>query len=121
MDLKVKVAALVVAALYSGGGALAMSDAMGECLLARIARPLLPSVTGGRAHRVHASEEVEAARCLPSEPSDGGVSGKARWTSAGKRTSDARDRRFVISTLPAQLFSLHTTTSDPNEIPFGRT
>ena len=114
MSLIVKAAVVAILLMQSGGAALAMSEAMGECLLARI-----ETADGGvTVDELNTAciEEVGAADA-PARV----TSGTQRQSAVGIRREadlDARDRRFIISTHRPNYF-LYTYDSDPNEVPFG--
>ena len=106
-------AVLAVVFMHSGGVAMAMSEAMGECLLARIATAdgtvTVDELTGA------CTEDLGAADAL-AEP----TAEKRRQSAVAIRRdadSDARDSRFVISTHRPNYF-LYSYNSDPNETPF---
>ena len=114
MSLRMKAAVLAVVLMHPGGTALAMSEAMGECLLARIA-----TADGGvTVDELNSAciEQIGAADTTAQV-----ASGTQRQSAVGiRREADeaARDQRFVISTHRPNYF-LYTYDSEPNEVPFG--
>ena len=109
-----KAAALALACMHSGGVALAMSEAMGECLLGRI-EAADADVTVGELNSA-CTEEIEGAN----DPVEA-ASGNERQSVVDMRIDadfDARSRRFVIS-MHRPNYLLYTYNNSPNEVPFG--
>jgi phospholipase A1 len=109
-----KAAALALLWAHSGNVALAMSEAMGECLLARIeaadGRVTVDELTSA------CKSEIGTAVAQAEEVPD-----TKRQSAVDIRRAadfDARDRRFVISTHRSNYF-LYTYNNDPNVDPYG--
>ena len=109
-----KAAALVIVTMHSGSMALAMSEAMGECLLTRWETANAETTVGELA--AACEEEISAPATRPEKES--GTQRESAVDIRRKADFDARDRRFVISTHRPNYF-LYTHNNDPNVVPFG--
>ena len=108
-----KAAALAIVSMHSGG-ALAMSEAMGECLLAQIENAEA-GVTVGELTRACTGEVSAVDGPAAATP------GKQRQSAVDIRMeadSEARAHRFAISTHRPNYF-LYTYNDNPNETPYG--
>ena len=108
------VAALACVCVYPGSAALAISDAMSECLLARI-ETADPGVTVAELNSA-CIEETDAT-AAPAEV----TSGTQRQSAVDVRREadfEARDSRVVISRHRPNYF-LYTYNNDPNNAPYG--
>ncbi len=109
-----KAAALAIVSMHSASGALAMSEAMGECLLARIETADADLTVGELSSAC--AEEINAADGSAEE-----TSGDQRQSAVDIRIeadADARAHRFAISTHRPNYF-LYTYNDDPNVVPYG--
>ena len=109
-----KSASLAIVCAHFGDVALAMSDAMGECLLAHLEIADAGTTVGELTSAC--DEEIGTPGTQHKRES-----GDQRQSAVDIRREadfDARSQRFVISTHRPNYF-LYTYNSDPNEAPFG--
>ncbi len=114
MNSRLVVTVLLLACMHPGGVALAMSEAMSECLLARL-ETADAGVTVGELNKA-CIEELDASVATATTM----AAGSQRDSAVGIRQdadSAARANRFVISTYKQNYFMV-THNSDPNTAAF---
>jgi phospholipase A1 len=109
-----KAAALALLWAHSGNVALAMSEAMGECLLARLETVDAETAVGDL---ISACDEEIGAPGTQQE-SESGDQRQSAVDIRIKADREARSHRFAISTYRPNYF-LYTYNDDPNVAPFG--